>query len=98
MPARDYMGCYWDKGYPGKTRQPCDLPVVKRGHCTGVDHATHALHVSASRALAPLTLAMCGTLCKGHLYCGVQNGGSGCVCGASYGRYGTCGNQKKMIF
>ena len=44
LPASDFVGCYWDKGYPTHgSEEPCDLPIVKRGGCPGPD-ALDVLH------------------------------------------------------
>jgi arylsulfatase A len=85
-PGVGYMGCYWDKGFPSKRSEPCDLPVAKRGHCPKRDGDGDGVGDDA------LTLELCGGLCKGFKYFGVQNGGSGCFCGPSYGKYGPSNN------
>ena len=35
-----------------------------------------------------MTREECDALCRGYTYMGLQNGGTGCFCGPSYGRYG----------
>jgi len=40
----------------------------------------------------PMTIELCAALCTGYRYMGVQNGGTGCFCGASFGRYGVSTN------
>jgi hypothetical protein len=88
-PSADFIGCYWDKGIPNHGSQdPCDLPVVKRGNCPGPDVAG----MLQADDQDPMTIELCATLCIGHRYMGVQNGGSGCFCGASFGRYGVSTN------
>jgi len=91
------QGCWWDKGFPDHpSAAPCDLPVVKRGGCP-----KGGARVGGN---APMTLQLCNALCNGHAFFGVQNGGTGCFCGASFGSYGRshnctmpcAGNKKQM--
>ena len=39
-----------------------------------------------------MTLQLCNALCTGHAFFGVQNGGTGCFCGARFGSYGRSEN------
>ena len=40
------------------------------------------------RSQRALWRGSCNSLCDGYEFFGVQNGGTGCFCGATYGRYG----------
>eukprot|EP00039_Didymoeca_costata_P029103 m.23283 g.23283 ORF g.23283 m.23283 type:complete len:635 (-) comp7484_c0_seq1:228-2132(-) len=96
VPSSNSVGCWYDKGFPNKTG-PCDLPVVKEGHCPKSNNVT--------AGEGAMTIELCNTLCQGYEFFGVQNGGTGCFCGSHYGRYSqapsccnmTCaGNQSEI--
>lgn len=90
VPNSAYVGCFWDKGYPTHGGdEPCDLPVVKSGNCPKKSWMNTASDAGKGKAV---TLEECQSLCNGHKYFGVQNGGSGCFCGPTYGRYGQSSN------
>ena len=80
--------------------KPCDLPDAKCGGCpkeveewavlwaAGEAEDERAGDVANKAECAGMTLEKCNGMCKGHTYFAVQNGGTGCFCGGSYGKYG----------
>lgn len=90
-PFIHHVGCFWDKGWPtNKGGAPCDLPVVKRGHCPKI--AAAAPQFRGPWRSQPMTVEQCNGLCDGYRFFALQNGGTGCFCGTSYGRYGASPN------
>jgi hypothetical protein len=95
VPTSAFVGCFWDKGYPNHAPQPCDLPIVKAGGCPeperGDSNGMHGKTLTADGG-GRMTLSVCNSLCAADgahpRYFAVQNGGTGCFCGSSYGRYG----------
>lgn len=93
VPGSAYVGCFWDKGAPQHSgKEPCDLPIVISGSCPKArdegHHTDHALEAPGGG----MTVEKCNGACAGHAYFGVQNGGTGCFCGPTYGRYGPATN------
>jgi arylsulfatase A len=79
VPAANAVGCFYDHKYDGE----CDLSFIIQGHCKG----------KPSRKVPyALTHESCNTLCylsnSSFKYFGIQDGGVGCFCGDSYGRFG----------
>jgi hypothetical protein len=88
VPAAAFVGCFWDKGYPDHGgKRPCDLPIVKAGNCPQQRDA-----VKRDSQTGMMTLERCQDLCNGHRFFAVQNGGTGCFCGSTFGRYGISTN------
>jgi len=75
VPESNLKGCYVDHA-----SKSCDLPFVVTGHCPG----------SKEPQVSDMSREICNAGCSlaGFKYFGVQNGGSGCFCGDSFGSMG----------